>query len=59
MPKYNSKSIKIQTKVADLKLSPQELRYVRQMRVDGKLCLVIELDEGTVIEGFEMLTEEE
>lgn len=59
MPKYNSKSIKIQTKVADIKLSPQELRYVRQMRVDGKLCLVIELDENTVIEGFEMLTEEE
>ncbi|MHA6250916.1 DUF4317 domain-containing protein [Oceanobacillus sp. CAU 1775] len=58
MPKYNSKSIKIQTKVADLKLSPQELRYVRQMRVDGKLCLVIELEENTVIEGFEMLTEE-
>lgn len=59
MPKYNTKSIKVQTKVADLKLSPQELRYVRQMRIDGKLCLVIELEESTVIEGFEMLTEEE
>ncbi len=59
MPKYNSKSIKIQTKVADIKLSPQELRYVRQIRVDGKLCLVIELEENTVIEGFEMLTEGE
>src|SRR5699024_4456837 len=53
MPKYNSKSIKVQTKVADLKLSPQELRYVKQMRIDGKLCLVIELEENTVIEGFE------
>ncbi|WP_405103602.1 DUF4317 domain-containing protein [Oceanobacillus sp. FSL H7-0719] len=58
MPKYNSKSIKVQTKVADLKLSPQELRYVRQMRINGKLCLVIELEENTVIEGFEMLTED-
>ncbi len=58
VPKYNSKSIKIQTKVADLKVSPSELRYLRQMRLDGKLCLVIELEENTVIEGFEIIEEE-
>lgn len=58
VPKYNSKSIKIQTKVADLKVSPSELRYLRQMRLDGKLCLVIELEENTVIEGFEIMEEE-
>lgn len=58
MPKYNSKSIKIQTKVADLKVSPSELRYVRQMRLDGKLHLVIELEENTVIEGFEMIEDD-
>lgn len=58
MPKYNSKSIKIETKVADIKVSPSELRYVRQMRLDGKLHLVIELEENTMIEGFEMLEDE-
>lgn len=58
VPNYNSKSIKIQTKIADIKVSPQDLRYVRQMRLNGKLCLVIEVEENTVIEGFEMIPEE-
>lgn len=58
VPKYNSKSIKIQTKVADLKVSPAELKYLRQMRLNGKLCLVIELEENTMIEGFEIIEEE-
>eukprot|EP00130_Batrachochytrium_dendrobatidis_P008392 XP_006683267.1 hypothetical protein BATDEDRAFT_93033 [Batrachochytrium dendrobatidis JAM81] len=57
VPKYTSKSIKIKTKVADLSVSPQELRYVRQVHIDGKLCLIIELEENTMIEGFEMLPE--
>ncbi|RDW15522.1 DUF4317 domain-containing protein [Oceanobacillus chungangensis] len=57
VPKYSSKSIKIKTKVADLSVSPQELRYVRQVHIDGKLCLIIELEENTMIEGFEMLPE--
>lgn len=59
VPKYDSKSIKIQTKVADLKVSPSELRYLRQIRLNGKLCLVIELEENTVIEGFEIIEENE
>mgnify|MGYP001944596033 FL=1 len=57
LPKYNSKSIKIKTKVADIKVSPQDLKYVRQVNVDGKLCLMIEVEENTVIEGFEMIPE--
>lgn len=57
IPKYDSKSIKIKTKVADLKVSPSELRYLRQIRLNGKLCLVIELDENTTIEGFEIIEE--
>jgi ribosomal protein S4 len=57
VPKYSSKSIKIKTKVADIAVSPQELRYVRQVHIDGKLCLIIELEENTMIEGFEMLPE--
>ncbi|MEI3604994.1 DUF4317 domain-containing protein [Pseudogracilibacillus sp. SE30717A] len=57
LPKYNSKSIKIKTKVAEIKVSPQDLKYVRQVQVDGKLCLMIEVEENTVIEGFEMIPE--
>ncbi|WP_163971055.1 DUF4317 domain-containing protein [Oceanobacillus halotolerans] len=57
LPKYNSKSIKIKTKVADISISPQDLRYVRQVELDGKLRLMIDLEENTVIEGFEMIPE--
>ncbi|RLL48285.1 DUF4317 family protein [Oceanobacillus piezotolerans] len=57
VPKYTSKSIKIKTKVADISVSPQDLRYVRQVHVDGKLCLMIEVEENTMIEGFEMIPE--
>ncbi|GGA72220.1 DUF4317 domain-containing protein [Ornithinibacillus halotolerans] len=57
LPKYSSKSIKVKTKVADLSISPPELRHVRQVHFDGKLYLMIELEENTMIEGFEMLPE--
>ncbi|WP_188206973.1 DUF4317 domain-containing protein [Alkalibacillus aidingensis] len=57
VPKYNSKSIKIKTKVADIAVSPQDLKYVRQTQLGGKLCLMIEVEENTVIEGFEMIPE--
>lgn len=57
VPKYTSKSIKIKTKVADISVSPQDLRYVRQVKFDGKLCLMIEVEENPLIEGFEMIPE--
>lgn len=57
LPKYTSKSIKINTKVATITISPQDLKYVRQVDVNGKRCLLIEIDEDTVIEGFTMRTE--
>ena len=57
LPKYTSKSIKIKTKLADIAVSPQDLRYVRQVMLNGKLCLVIELEENTIIEGFHMIPE--
>ncbi len=57
VPKYTSKSIKIETKVANVSISPQDLRYVRQVELNGKLFLMIEVEENTVIEGFEMIPE--
>ncbi|MFA9458111.1 DUF4317 domain-containing protein [Halalkalibacter sp. AB-rgal2] len=57
VPKYTSKSIKIKTKIADISISPQDLRYVRQVHVNGKQCLLIEVEETTKIEGFDMIPE--
>ncbi len=57
MPKFTTKSIKINTKVANITISPQDLQYVRQVNYQGKRCLMIEIDEEAVIEGFTMKTE--
>ena len=58
VPSYTSKSIKIETKVANIAISPQDLRYVRQVTVNGKRCILIEVEEDTMIEGFTLLPEE-
>ncbi|WP_128659730.1 DUF4317 domain-containing protein [Paenibacillus sp. 598K] len=57
IPKFNSKSIKIQTKVASIAVSPEDLRYVKQVNYRGKRCILIEVDEEVVIEGFTLTTE--
>ncbi|MFC4324271.1 DUF4317 domain-containing protein [Litchfieldia salsa] len=57
IPKYNSKSIKISTKIANISISPQDLRYVKQVHLGGKRYLMIEVEEDTVIEGFTMIPE--
>ena len=58
VPSYTSKSIKIETKVASIAISPQDLRYVKQVTVNGKRCILIEVEEDTMIEGFTLLPEE-
>ncbi|WP_040949743.1 DUF4317 domain-containing protein [Gorillibacterium massiliense] len=57
MPKFTSKSIKIDTKVATISVSPQDLKYVKQVNYQGKRCILIEVDEDAVIEGFTLSTE--
>jgi len=57
IPKFTSKSIKINTKVATITVSPQDLNYVRQVNHQGKRYLMIEIEEDVVIEGFTMKTE--
>ncbi|GAB4074237.1 DUF4317 domain-containing protein [Barrientosiimonas marina] len=57
IPKYSSKSIKIETKLADIAIKPEDLRYVRQVHFDNKRYLMMEVEENTVIEGFEMIPE--
>lgn len=58
VPKYNSKSIKINTKVANITISPQDLQYVKQVNKEGKRYIMIEVDEDAEIAGFKMLPEE-
>ena len=57
MPKFTSKSIKIETKVATISVSPQDLRYVKQVNFQGKRCIMIEVDEDVAIEGFTLASE--
>ncbi|QOY35330.2 DUF4317 domain-containing protein [Anaerobacillus isosaccharinicus] len=57
VPKYTSKSIKIETKVANVSISPQDLRYIRQIHFEGKRYLMIEVVEDTIIDGFTMIPE--
>jgi hypothetical protein len=57
MPKFTTKSIKIDTKVATISISPQDLKYVKQVNYQGKRCILIEVDEDAVIEGFTLTTE--
>ena len=59
VPKYGSKSIKINTKVAEIKIGPEDLRYVKQVNYNGRRCILIEVEEDTVVEGFKLLEEEE
>lgn len=57
VPNFNTKSIKINTKVANIAISPQDLKYVKQVNYNGKRCILIEVDEDTVIEGFKLIPE--
>ncbi|UOR13834.1 DUF4317 domain-containing protein [Halobacillus amylolyticus] len=57
VPKYKSKSIKINTKIANIAISPQDLQYVRQVNYKGKRCIMIEVEEDAEVDGFKMLPE--
>ncbi|WLD93795.1 DUF4317 domain-containing protein [Alkalihalobacillus sp. AL-G] len=57
VPKYKSKSIKINTKIANVSISPQDLEYVRQVNYKGKRCIMIEVEEDAEIDGFKLLPE--
>ncbi|MFT8320687.1 MAG: DUF4317 domain-containing protein [Bacillus sp. (in: firmicutes)] len=57
LPKFTSKSIKISTKIANISISPPDLKYVKQVELSGKRYLMIEVEENTVIEGFTMIPE--
>lgn len=50
------KKIKINTKVADLSINPKEMKNVKYIMFQGKKCLLLEIDEDVVLEGFKLET---
>lgn len=60
LPEYNSKSIKIKNENTNITITPKDLKNIRQI-VDenGKKCLLIELTEDIVIEGFKIKAEDD
>jgi hypothetical protein len=48
------KSIKISTKVAEVSINPKDLKNVKYITYEGKRCLLLEVDEEVVVEGFRL-----
>ncbi|KKK38647.1 hypothetical protein WQ57_08640 [Mesobacillus campisalis] len=51
------KKIKINTKIADVTINPKELRNLKYINFQGKRCLLLEVEEDIVLEGFKLETE--
>jgi hypothetical protein len=51
------KKIKINTKIADVTINPKELRNLKYINFQGKRCLLLEVEEDVVLEGFKLETE--
>jgi len=52
------KAVKINTDVANLSLSPRDLKNVKYITYQGKRCLLIEINDDVEIEGFQLETTE-
>ncbi|RDU38014.1 hypothetical protein DRW41_00090 [Neobacillus piezotolerans] len=48
------KTVKINTKVATVTISPEDLKNVRYVTINGKRCLLLEVEEDAVVEGFQL-----
>ena len=48
------KKIKINTKVADVTIDPKDLKNIKYIMYQGKRCLLVEIDEDVVVEGFQL-----
>lgn len=48
------KTIKIETKVADLTIKPKDLRNMKYIMFEGKRCLLLEIDDDVIVEGFKL-----
>lgn len=48
------KTIKIETKVADLTIKPKDLRNMKYIMFEGKRCLLLEIDDDVIVERFKL-----
>jgi hypothetical protein len=48
------KIIKIETKIATVSIDPKELKNVKYITFNGKQCLLLEVNEDVVVEGFRL-----
>ncbi|WP_428911508.1 DUF4317 domain-containing protein [Niallia sp. Krafla_26] len=48
------KKVKIETKIATVSIDPKELRNVKYVTFNGKKCLLLEVNEEVVVEGFKL-----
>ena len=48
------KNIKISTKVANVTINPKDLKNLKYIMYEGKRCLLLEVDEEVVVEGFRL-----
>lgn len=51
------KNIKISTKIANVSISPKDLKNLKYITFEGKRCLLLEVDEDVVVEGFKLGSE--
>jgi len=51
------KNIKISTEVANISISPKDLKNIRYITYEGKRCLLVEINEDVVVEGFRLESE--
>lgn len=60
LPNFNSKSIKIESGSANITVTPKDLNTIRQVRdKNGRKCLLIEITDDVIIDGFKLETTEE
>ena len=48
------KTVKIETKIATVSIDPKELGNVKYITFNGKQCLLLEVNEDVVVEGFRL-----
>ena len=48
------KKVKIETKIATVSIDPKELKNVKYVTFNGKKCLLLEVNEDVVVEGFRL-----
>jgi hypothetical protein len=48
------KTIKISTRLAEVSINPKDLKNVKYITYEGKRCLLLEVDEEVVVEGFRL-----